>query len=360
MNQRHLWTTVALFLAVLGMPSVGRTQTVGEAVSESPASPAPEVVKVGEYKTTAGQETPSDVITQIHPHIVGGRQAATLFVRNIPVVTFLGSTPAADAETKVGAIGNGQTVQQYASVAAKTTQSNVGNVLEANNQSGSVADDPVQRASLLAARINQLVQENADASQITVSWKAGVDAPAKGQTKNNSNQQERYTIAINDQELVEINQNTILPDTTKNLSQDALQATNRLRRLVGNASPIQEVANLPKGGFSLDIPQQVAMRGVKLNFRGIASWYGYDGSGTRTANGERFNPEALTAAHRTLPMGTKVRVTNTRNGRSVVVRINDRGPYIGGRIIDVSAGAARLLGMMGSGLAPVRVEVLGR
>ena len=99
---------------------------------------------------------------------------------------------------------------------------------------------------------------------------------------------------------------------------------------------------------------------VRINFTGIASWYGYDGSGSQTASGERYNPEGLTAAHRTLPFGTKVRVTNTRNGRSVVVRINDRGPYIRGRIIDVSAGAARILGMIGSGVAPVNIEVLGR
>jgi rare lipoprotein A len=85
---------------------------------------------------------------------------------------------------------------------------------------------------------------------------------------------------------------------------------------------------------------------------GRAAYYG----GGRTASGERSGPNGLTAAHRTLPFGTKVRVTNVRNGRSVIVRINDRGPFGRGRIIDVSIAAARQLGMMGSGTAMVTVE----
>jgi rare lipoprotein A len=92
---------------------------------------------------------------------------------------------------------------------------------------------------------------------------------------------------------------------------------------------------------------------------GMASYYGSE-SGTRTASGARFNPGGMTAAHRSLPFGTKVRVTNKRNGRSVVVTINDRGPFIRGRIIDLSTGAAGIIGMRSSGVAPVSVEVLGR
>ena len=88
---------------------------------------------------------------------------------------------------------------------------------------------------------------------------------------------------------------------------------------------------------------------------GMASYYK---SGRLTANGERFNPNGLTAAHRSLKFGTKVRVTNLRNGRSVIVRINDRGPFIGGRIIDLAYGAARAVGMHSSGVAKVRVAIL--
>jgi rare lipoprotein A len=91
---------------------------------------------------------------------------------------------------------------------------------------------------------------------------------------------------------------------------------------------------------------------------GTASWYGNPHHGKKTASGETYDMNALTAAHRTLPLGTRVRVTNTENGRSVVVRINDRGPFRDGRIIDVSRAAARELGATGHGLFSVRLEVL--
>jgi len=84
----------------------------------------------------------------------------------------------------------------------------------------------------------------------------------------------------------------------------------------------------------------------------------YYQSGYRTASGERFNPNGFTAAHRTLPFGTRLQVTNLRNGRSVVVRINDRGPFVRGRSLDLARGAAFAIGMRGTG--PVRIAVLGR
>ena len=93
---------------------------------------------------------------------------------------------------------------------------------------------------------------------------------------------------------------------------------------------------------------------------GEASYYGRELAGNRTASGERFNPQALTAAHRTLPMGTNVLVTNLANGKSEIVSINDRGPYIKGRIIDVTIGSAERLGFVKRGVAAVKVEVLGK
>lgn len=90
---------------------------------------------------------------------------------------------------------------------------------------------------------------------------------------------------------------------------------------------------------------------------GIASFYGA-GESRRTASGERFNPQAMTAAHRTLPIGTSVKVTNLANGREVVVRINDRGPFSHGRIIDVSRGAAEALDFVSRGLAKVRIAAV--
>ena len=91
---------------------------------------------------------------------------------------------------------------------------------------------------------------------------------------------------------------------------------------------------------------------------GMATWYA---TGTMTASGERYNKRAMTAAHRKLPFGTKVRVTHRRSGKSVVVRINDRGPFGSKkRIIDVSEAAAEKLGIISEGVAPVRVEVVSR
>ncbi len=95
-----------------------------------------------------------------------------------------------------------------------------------------------------------------------------------------------------------------------------------------------------------------------LERSGQASWYGTYHHGKTTASGERFNQNAFTAAHPTLPFGTKVKVTNKRNNKSVIVRINDRGPYAKGRIIDLSRAAAQKINMLNSGVAPVRLQVL--
>ncbi|EPX87655.1 rare lipoprotein A [Rubellimicrobium thermophilum DSM 16684] len=93
---------------------------------------------------------------------------------------------------------------------------------------------------------------------------------------------------------------------------------------------------------------------------GTASWYGPGFHGRRTASGERFDQNALTAAHRSLPFGTRVRVTNQANGESVIVRINDRGPFHGNRVIDLSREAAAEIGLLRTGIGRVTIEVLGQ
>ncbi len=118
------------------------------------------------------------------------------------------------------------------------------------------------------------------------------------------------------------------------------------------------------GIYKIGAPYTVAGRRytprVQPNYRaeGLASWYGPKFHGKRTANGEIFDQYALTAAHKTLPLPSKVRVTNLDNGRQLVVRVNDRGPFIGDRIIDLSRRSARLLGVEKAGVAPVRLELL--
>lgn len=101
------------------------------------------------------------------------------------------------------------------------------------------------------------------------------------------------------------------------------------------------------------VPAQQEQAGDDEIARGQASWYGGKFHGRRTASGERFDMNALTAAHPSLPFGTRVRVRNPRNGREVLVRINDRGPFTGGRIIDLSRAAAEAIGLIQAGVGPV-------
>ncbi len=117
------------------------------------------------------------------------------------------------------------------------------------------------------------------------------------------------------------------------------------------------VASLGVAGCSLFRPATPpVVGGVQV---GVASWYGPGFHGNRTANGEIYDQYEMTAAHQTLPLGTRAMVTNLTNGRSVEVRINDRGPFVDGRVIDLSYAAARTLGMIGPGTARVRIDVLG-
>lgn len=337
MNQKKMWSVVALSTTVLGLPSVASAATTNKTSPNQPSAPTGSEAN-GEKSQSPKSKLASDTVTtEIHIHNLAGRPAATLYVRNIPFLTFLGETTATD-------------------------------------------NSPTDRANAIASKIDQLIANKVDANQISVSWKKGI-----------------HIIRANGEELVAVDSNTRLPDTTNNPAIDALQATNRLRRLIGGAAPISKIddAALAQSAVVQKIaqpevstqPQQAAKKpqtvqtakkpqavqatkkpqqkvqaqkttgGIKSTTSGMASFYGYE-SGSRTASGERFNPEALTAAHRTLPFGTRVRVTNMWNGRSVIVRITDRGPFIRGRVIDLSTNAARQLGMMSSGVASVKLEVL--
>ncbi|MBD2159375.1 septal ring lytic transglycosylase RlpA family protein [Limnothrix sp. FACHB-1083] len=252
-------------------------------------------------------------ITKVHAHQLGNRTAVTLYVRNIPVVTFLANDE------------------------ASTT-----NALE--------------RATATAREIDQRHANGVDAQAIRYEW---------------SNRENRYWVTMGGQPLVAIDQTTLAPQPTASYSADAVQVTNRLRRQLGNAQPLayngqlrMRAASNQSGDDALGNPNANGLRhngvlyAVRSSQTGQASWYGPGFHGNRTANGERFNQNALTAAHRTLPFGTLVRVTNLRNGRSVIVRINDRGPFTRGRIVDLSVAAAREIDMYSSGVASVRLEVL--
>jgi rare lipoprotein A len=208
------------------------------------------------------------------------------------------------------------------------------------------SDAPANAAEAIANQVSTTINTLAtapdfDAEQISVSWKAG----------------NQYQLLYANQAIATLNDTVYLADTTDNPEQDALIAANRLRRLLGGADPVATIQNKPQ---SVAQPQLVATSSrVVKTMQGHASWYGPGFHGRRTANGERFDQNGFTAAHKTLPFGTKVKVTNINNGQSVVVRINDRGPFIRGREIDLAKGAAQQIGLVSSGVANVRLEVLG-
>lgn len=294
-----------------------------------------EAQKVGQYQYQARADINQDSIVKIQPHDLDGRQAVTVYVRNIPVITFL--NPSQETNTKIGETADTKADPSSQSKVAGTKE----NPKAGNTASNSTNQepDPMWRASSLAARLNQLNRNNIDPNSITVKWEKG----------------DRYIIQANGEDLVSINAQNILPDTTSNFSRDALQVTNRLRRLLGNAPPLEAVAGQPQPEPEAPV---LSLGPVQVRLSGWASWYGPGFDGNLSASGERFNQNALTAAHRHLPFGTLVMVRNLDNGRSVVVRINDRGPYVGDRVIDLSAGAANVLGMMSSGVARVEIQII--
>lgn len=316
-----------------GQNSEGKKQVVSTQTSGQLNATRAEAQKVGQYQYQARADIERESIAKIQPHELNGRQAATLYLRNIPVITFLSPSPETNA--KIGKTdtnaSNGSSELKIAGDRQNPSDS------KTSSNSSDRETDPVWRASSLAARLNQLARNNVDPNSITVKWETG----------------DRYQIQANGEDLVDINAKTILPDTTSDPGRDALQVTNRLRRLLGNAEPLEEIAGKPKPE-----PTAISFGPIQVRISGWASWYGPGFDGNLSASGERFNQNALTAAHRHLPFGTLVMVRNLDNGRSVVVRINDRGPYVGDRVIDLSAGAASVLGMMGSGVAPVEIEVI--
>jgi rare lipoprotein A len=296
--------------------------------SEAQASSVASAVKIGERQPSVAKTTPEPAIATIRVHQQNGRQAATIYVRNIPVVTMLG--------TELSAAKN-------PGVKVATIDSDLGTITDSSAKaSQKELSDPIWRATTIVGKLNQLSQAGIKAQSIKVVW--------DGKRKS-------YMVRANDQHLLEVSEgSTVLPKSTKDTAQDALQITNRLRYQLGYAAPLKEVEGMPKP--VVRDSQVIAVGPVRFQIQGMASWYGPGFDGAYTASGERFNQYDLTAAHRYLPFGTRVRVTNLDNGRSVVVRITDRGPFVGDRVLDLSRGAAQIIGTVSSGVSPVRLDVL--
>jgi peptidoglycan lytic transglycosylase len=152
-----------------------------------------------------------------------------------------------------------------------------------------------------------------------------------------------------------------LANCTSNSHIDPRYGVEPSARLVEPGTPVPKGGGVYRVGSPYTVAGRVYVPQDNPHYRadGVASWYGSDFHGRSTANGEIFDAEGITAAHPTLPLPSYVRVTNLSNGRSLIVRVNDRGPYAGNRIIDVSKRAAYLLGFTVSGTAWVRVEYVG-
>ncbi len=308
MNKK-IWSGITAVVVTTLLGTTGSTSLFSKAIASNINND--EIAKV---RTSPSEEENNSSIATIYTYQIGTSAAATLYVRSIPILTFLEKPDIATTNPL----------------------------------------DPSFQAQQIADQINQLTESERETSDITVSWEA--------KTKS-------FLLQINGQILTQIDDSIRLADSTDNLAEDALHATNRLRRLLADAPPLDSIIGMPQPEQK---PQQTVAVQVKpqqnpapknrilKTISGLASWYGPGFHGRRTASGQRFNQYGLTAAHRSLPFGTKVKVTNIRNGRSAIVRINDRGPYSGRRIIDLSAGAARAIGMYNSGVGNVKLEILGR
>jgi rare lipoprotein A len=331
-------TAVDYAQAVTEPGQVRATQPQAQAVkvqqlTSQPVAPESDLasasaVKLGERQPSAEKATQDPAIATIRVHQQGERQAATIYVRSIPVVTMLGAELNAAKNTGVKVATVDSDLGKVSNLSAKASQKEV--------------SDPIWRATTIAGKINQLSQAGLKAQHIKVVW---------------DEKRKSYMVRANNQHLIEVSEgSTVLPKSTKDTAQDALQITNRLRYQLGYAAPLKEVEGMPKP--VVDDLKVAAVGSLRFLAQGFASWYGPGFDGNYTANGERFNQYDLTAAHRYLPFGTRVRVTNLDNGRSVVVRINDRGPFVGDRVLDLSRGAAQILGTVGSGVSPVRLDIM--
>ncbi len=265
------------------------------------------VLKVGERYGDGTVDLP---VATLYSYTIDGQAAATVYVRDLPIISFVDQDP------------------ELAS--------------------------PLERATDLTSQLNQLAQWPLESAEITVDLLE--PDPADGTA--------HYLIKIDQDPLVAVDQGVLLTHDKNNHAIAALMAANRLRRLLFDAPPLssvpQPVVTEPDpiaADSAQDLPEptlqaqtqdpDLADHDVVAVEQGIASFYHHPAAA-----------HPLTAAHRTLPFGTRVRVTNIENGAQAVVEINDRGPFIPGRVIDVSIAAAQALRMIQMGIAPVRVEVL--
>jgi rare lipoprotein A len=369
MSQLKFWKPIAASLAIvtLGTATPAVSQ---EAVPSSGAQPLVDAAQVLDGQVLDGADLSSDAaaiavapgavrpaassITELYEHQISGRDAVTLYVRNIPIATFVtpqdseasSRNPTTAATALVGQVE----VSDRPRACADVVRSEAPASASAATSCATSESSARMRAIAAAERINQFYRAGQDATNIRLEWNAA---------------DTNYQIKADDAELLIVDASVTGAESSPTLSDEALQVTNRLRRQIGNAPPLtyegpRRTRTVAFGGGAAVETAAVSNVAVRSTAEGYASWYGPGFHGRRTASGEVFNQNAMTAAHRTLPFGTRVRVVNLNNGQSTVVRITDRGPFIHNRIVDLSAGAARAVGLYSAGVGRVRIEILGQ
>lgn len=308
--------TIAAVVCATGMPLAARAeQTSGnaranlqETVEVAVDQPVDAATEAATSDRDSARLEPDTVelsnLFRIAAHSLEGQRIAVLHVDNLPVLTFVDQAVNTDVATPA------------------------------------TDDELLLRAEAVARQIDAFYQAEGDPHEIGVRWDEEIEG---------------YALTIDGEKLVLIDELTRYANPTGQLNADALQAANRLRNLLGASEELTEIEGAPEP----TVAAAPANWGVVSTFSGTASWYGPGFHGRQTASGEQFNRNAMTAAHRTLPFGTQVLVTNVSNNQQVLVRINDRGPFSHGRVIDLSEGAAREIGLHLAGVGTVRVEVLG-
>lgn len=255
-------------------------------------------LKVGESRSQGLARSHQQAIATVVAHKFGDQTAATVYVRGVPVISVTSNQDITPANQKI----------KMATIPTLT---------------------PFDRATNIAATLNYLNLTGFDPQLIVAGRNDQVPSVKLGNKGH-----------------IRFSASLTAASSSGNPQQDAIAVAQLLRELISTPKPVAAT------------PVRASNRASKTSISGMASWYGADFHGRLSASGEVFNKFQLTAAHRTLPFGTKVRVTNLQNGRSVVVRINDRGPFHGNRVLDVSRAAAKALGFIEYGVAQVRIEVI--
>ena len=243
----------------------------------------------------------NDGPASLYAHELRGQEAATVYLKGLPLLTF--TTSSGSSET------------------------------------------PTDMATRFTDRINQLAAGDPDSYEI-------------GLTSG-----DRFAVTVDSDVVLDVDETVESVFRFRDRSATATLVANQMRQVLQGASPLDAsdavvVARASSDYFGAADYSGAATDSVASTQRGLASWYGPGFAGRLSANGEIFNPEHMTAAHKYLPFNTMVEVVNLITGSSVVVRINDRGPFVGERIIDLSAAAARSIGLMQSGVGPVEIRIL--